>query len=452
MSFDLAKGTYVVVGLGLTGTATIDFLLGRGMKVAAFEEISEAAFKAAQEKYRGRDVLFFLKDFPLEVLGDCQGLFVSPGVPLTRSWVHEAKRRSVPVLGEMELASRYLKGSILAVTGTNGKSTTVSLLHRILSEGGKASSLKGNIGSPLITAVTEPPKDFYVVEASSYQLETIETFHPRVAVLMNVTADHLDRYEGMDDYAAAKGRIAMNQTPEDFFITNADDPTCVRLAARVKSRRVPFSLVNPQSYGGYATRDELVIKLEREDRYPLVMGELKGLHNQENTLAAILAATLMGAAPAVIRRACETYKPLAHRTEYIGTFKGMKFYDDSKGTNVGSVVMSLASFDQNVILILGGRDKGGDYGPLKALIRGKVKTLIVMGEARQKIGEALGREAPRFVSVENMREALEAVFAHGVVGDTVLLSPACSSFDQYKNYAERGDDFKKWARHFGEKT
>lgn len=440
----LAKGKYLVGGLGVTGLALIDFLLTQGVDILGFEELSETAFLSAKEKYESQGVPFYFKELPNVVLKNCQTVFLSPGVPPTRAWIQEAKQKKIPVMGELELASRYLDGSIIAVTGTNGKSTTVSLLHSILNSGGYKTSLKGNIGSPLITAVSELPRDFHVVEVSSYQLETIETFHPKISVILNVTDDHFDRHPSLEEYANTKGRIFMNQNEGDFLIINTDDPYCYRLAKKASAKVIPFSLVNHFQEGGFVDNHEMVIRLfDVETRYLLDACSLEGLHNQENMLVALLASTLLGVKEETIKNALKNFQPLRHRLEKIGTYRGLTFYDDSKGTNVGAVVMSLASFEKNVILILGGRDKGGNYAPLKPLIEGKGKGVILMGEARHMIARALEKTKPLYL-VSTMEEAVAKSYELGSPGDIVLLSPACSSFDQYKNYAERGDDFKKW--------
>ncbi len=451
----LTPGKYIVLGLGITGCALIDFLIEQKVEVVAFDEEEEEKFKKVTDKYSKeyskQKINFFFKNFPKKVFEDCQGVFVSPGVPLTRSWIQEAKTKKIPIIGELELASRYLQQGVVAVTGTNGKSTTVTLLDSILKEGGLKSGLKGNIGSPLITALAEPPKDIYVVEVSSYQLETIESFHPKISVLLNITEDHLERYKDCDDYARAKARIFMNQTANDTFIYNADDPYCLRMSKASPARPIPFSLVNSFVEGGFVDSEEMVMRIgEREDRYSLAECSLKGLHNQENMLAAILSAMILGVKKDSIAKALANFKSLSHRMELAGVYEGISFYDDSKGTNVGAVVMSLASFEKGVILILGGRDKGGDYSPLKSLISGKVKALIVLGEAKLKILEKLEGLCPTY-SVENIKEAVEKSFEMGSAEDVVLLSPACSSFDQYKNYAERGRDFQKWVSYFGER-
>ncbi|OGQ06829.1 MAG: UDP-N-acetylmuramoylalanine--D-glutamate ligase [Deltaproteobacteria bacterium RIFCSPLOWO2_12_FULL_40_28] len=435
-----------VIGLGKSGTDLLDFFCSQRIPCVGFEELSRENFEAALNTYASRGAKLFFKDFPKNEVKECDLFLISPGVPLTRPWLSGG----IPVVGELEFASRYLDGKILAVTGTNGKSTTVTLLDFIFKNAQCTSSLKGNIGMPLISAVNEPPSSFYVVEVSSYQLETIDTFHPFIAMMLNVTEDHLDRYQTIDEYAAAKARISMNQGPGDFFIYNADDPKCIHMAKKVKSKAIPFSLVNQLPEGGFVKKNALVIRYKGiEEMYPLNECSLQGLHNQENMLAAVLAATLAGVNSQSVRQALKSFTALKHRLEYVGEFLGMKFYDDSKGTNVGSVVMSLASFEKNIILILGGKDKGGDYAPLASMIKAKVKLLLVLGEAKNKIVSALG-SSTKTIKVSTMRDAIQKSFELGQKGDTVLLSPACSSFDQYKNYAERGTDFSHWVHYYGE--
>lgn len=437
-----------VGGLGVTGDSLIQYCTDHKIPCFAFDDASEEGFKRAKDRFQGRDVEFFFKVFPEWLFERTQEFLLSPGVPLTRPWVQEALKRKIPVTGELEFASRFLVGGVLAVTGTNGKTTTVSLIYTILKEGGVNSSLKGNIGSPLITAVAEPPRDVYVVEVSSYQLETIRSFHPKISVLLNMTQDHLDRYASMEDYIRAKGRIFENQTSQDFFIYNADDTACLRLARTCPARTLAFSLVNQVEEGAYIDGESFVISQGGSQmRYPKSLCRLEGLHNQENVLAATLACTVLGMSPDAIRKALPRFSAPPHRLQNLGLRRQMTFYDDSKGTNVGAVIMALASFDGNVILIMGGRDKGSDYTVLKSLVQSKVKTLILMGEAREKIYSQLRVKVPVTV-VADMKEAVAKVFEVGQPGDTVLLSPGCSSFDQYKNYEERGTDFKRWVEYF----
>src|SRR3990167_4703546 len=298
MNFALRKGLYVVVGMGLSGRASLRFLLNVGIDAVGLEELSRENWERARSEFPALREKIYFEELPKEIFGKAKGFIVSPGVPLTRTWAHEAKKRDIPVLGELEVASCHLEGSLLAVTGTNGKSTTVSLAHAILQSGGIRTALKGNIGDPLITAVSEPPSDWIVVEVSSFQLETVTTFHPKVSVILNITPDHLDRYAGMDDYAEAKGKIFMNQGASDFLIFNSDDSTTLRLSKKASARKLPFSLVNQFREGAFVDRNEMVVRFDnRENRYPVDLGPLVGLHNQENKLAAILSATVIGVSP-----------------------------------------------------------------------------------------------------------------------------------------------------------
>lgn len=440
--------SYLVIGLGKTGQALIEFLLARGESCIAFEELSEENYQLCLKKFQNPHLKLFFKELPSSVFDEVKEVLTSPGVPLTRSWVQQANHRGIPVIGELEFAFRYLQGSILAVTGTNGKSTTVSLCYEILKEGGGTVSLKGNIGDPLINAVRESPRDYYVVEVSSYQLETIKTFHPKISVFLNLTEDHLDRYSSMNEYGKAKAKIFMNQTSSDFFIYNADDPYCVRFSSDTKAKRLAFSLVNHLDEGGFIDGNDMVIRFGKlETRYPLKEASLQGMHQQENMLATLLACHAIGVSSSVIARVLKNFRGLPHRMELVGKYGGISFYDDSKATNVGSVVMSLASFEKNILLILGGRDKKGDYAPLKSLIEAKVKEVILIGEAALKIKDRLGSIKP-MILLPSMKEALEYCHQKASSGDTVLLSPACSSFDQYKNYEERGKDFRKWVQFY----
>jgi len=438
----------LIVGLGVTGRALLDYFSSQKIGVLALEEMSQEVFNKVVIDYADLGHEFFFEEVPLSKFSEIDFIVTSPGIPMTRLWAQEAKKRDIPILGELEFASRLIQGELISVTGTNGKSTTVTLIQAILERAGVSSSLKGNIGSPLISAVSEPPKTCYVVEVSSYQLETIERYHSKIAVLLNVSADHLDRYEGIDEYAQAKANVLLNQQASDFFVYNADDIFCSRIAKVAPSRKLPFSLVNHVSEGAFIDRQEMVVRIDgKEFRYSLEAASLRGLHNQENMLASLLVAHAMGVSSEVCRAVINDFKGLAHRVELVHVKNGISFYDDSKGTNVGAVVMSLASFGGNVILILGGRDKGGDYSPLKPLIKGKVKQLILMGEAREVIRQSLSDLVPTVV-VEDMHEAFEELKNNVRSGDVVLLSPACSSFDQYKNYAERGNHFKKLAQEY----
>jgi UDP-N-acetylmuramoylalanine--D-glutamate ligase len=434
-----------VVGLGASGMGVLRHLIAHGLPAVGLEEVSREAFERARSECAGKGMEVYFGTLPPDVRKKVTEVILSPGVP-PATWKAFATERGISLTGEYEFAARSLPGKIISVTGTNGKSTVVTLIHAFLEGAQKKSALKGNIGAAVVTALDEAVQDFYVLEASSYQLETVQASRAHVAVVLNVTADHLDRYDGMDAYAAAKERVTVNQGASDFFVFNDDDPYARKMGTRAAAKGLPFSLVNHFQEGGFVRGQDMVIRMNGiETAYALADCALKGLHNQENMLASLLVAHALGLPEASLRQTLKTFKGLKHRVEFVGRHRGMDFYDDSKGTNVGSVVMALASFKGNILLILGGRDKGGDYGPLKSLIRHKTKAVIVMGEARDLIAAALADvTAPRIV--DDMREAVAACYELGAEGDTVLLSPACSSFDQYRNYAERGDDFQRWAK------
>ena len=430
----------LILGYGVTGQALADFCDKQGWHYVIAEDNNTVS---RSSKFFKGQLARTHTNFATQKI--CC-LFHSPGVSLDHPLVLQARQEIIPVLSELELASHFIKGELIGVTGTNGKSTTVKLLNSLLCDAGLTSSLKGNYGSPLITAASEPPTFYCIVEESSYQLEIIDKLRHKFAVCLNITDDHFDRHRDIKAYAAAKGMITKNATPDDFFIYNHDDPWCVRLSHGTLAKKLPFSLVNRFEEGGFLEGENLVVRLSgREHVFPTTECSLIGMHNQENMLAALLVALNIKNDTATVtsyKKTLENFVPLPHRMEKFHVKDGITFIDDSKGTNVGAVVMALASLSGKIILLGGGVDKGGDYSPLKGLLQGKVKRLIVFGEAQKKMQQAL-KEAVEVTVVKDMREAVLAAKACATMGDTVLLSPACSSFDQYKNYRERGQDFQK---------
>lgn len=431
----------LIYGLGVTGKALAEFCENK--KFCYFITDQNKSLSWEGKYFQG--FLDSSHDFKAQKI---KFIIPSPGVPLTDPLVQKVLKEKIPIVGELELASLYLKGDFIAVTGTNGKSTTVKLINELLNDAGVESGLMGNIGFPLISAVSEPPKFWYVVEESSYQLELIGQMRHKVAVCLNVTDDHLDRYDSMAEYAQAKCQIIKNAEAGDWFVFNADDEFCVRMswvAKDKKQRLLPFSLVNSVKEGAFVEKEHFVVRLEgKEYQFDLKSCSLKGLHNQENMMAALLAVLVVNSKPEAVgayRKKLKNFSALQHRLEKVGSFNGVDYYDDSKGTNVGAVVMSLASFDQPVILIAGGKDKNSNYSPLKGLLKGKVKKLILLGEAKDKMHEVLKNSADT-VLANSMKEAVKVARACAAPGDVVLLSPACSSFDQYQNYKERGLDFQ----------
>lgn len=437
-----SSGLALILGYGLTGKALADF----------FEDQKIAYVICDDKNTVSRTGNFFRGVTSLDdvaVKSQIKMVFPSPGIALMHPWCLWAHDARIPVVGELELASFYLSGDFIAVTGTNGKSTTVMLINALLKDAGAAVGLYGNIGAPLIAAVREPTRSCYVVEESSYQLELVGGLKHRVAVCLNVTSDHLDRYKNLEEYAAAKARIFKNSSPDDFFIFNYDDGFCLRMSWQSKARNIPLSLVHCFVEGAFVEEDDMMIRFDdKEFRFPLADCSLKGLHNVENMLASLAAVLVYKndeASVASYRGTLKNFRGLPHRVEKFFSAGGIDFYDDSKGTNVGAVVMALAGFEKNVILIAGGRDKQGDYAPLQGLIKGKVKKLILLGEAKNAMEKSL-QGTTEIKLVDDMRAAVREAMVSAESGDTVLLSPACSSFDQYHNYEERGRDFQNCVR------
>ncbi len=436
-----SEDAILIYGLGVTGKALAEFCEKKKFRYFITDQNKNLAWQGkyfqgfidSSHDLKGKEIKFIIP---------------SPGVPLTDPLVQKVLKEKIPIVGELELASLYLKGDFIAVTGTNGKSTTVKLINELLNDAGIENGLMGNIGCPLISAVSEPPKFWYVIEESSYQLEMIGQMRHKIAVCLNVTDDHLDRYDSMAGYAKAKSHIIKNSQAGDGFIFNADDEHCVRMSWAAQDRKMhllPFSLVNAVGEGACVEQDQLVVRLDGiEYKFDLKACALKGLHNQENMMAALLAVLVVNSKSEAIKAyqgKLKNFSALPHRVEKVGSFDGVDYYDDSKGTNVGAVVMSLASFDQPVILIAGGKDKNSDYFPLKGLLKGKVKKLILLGEAKEKMHQVFN-DSVDTVLVHDMKEAVNVAHKNAVSGDIVLLSPACSSFDQYQDYKERGLDFQ----------
>jgi UDP-N-acetylmuramoylalanine--D-glutamate ligase len=371
-------------------------------------------------------------------------IVISPGVETEHPLLVAARGRGIPVWGEVELASRLTHARFLAVTGTNGKSTTTSLAGAMLAAAGIPSVVAGNIGTALCEVVPGLSAEHWVVaEISSFQLETIVTFRPRIAVLLNLAPDHLDRYADVADYYRAKARIFMNQTPEDAAILNAEEPLIPEYATGLRARPLLFSRVRTVGDGAFVRDGRVVVRREGRSAAVCPIAEIRilGVHNLENSLAAAAAAATVGATPEAIAAALRQFPGLPHRLEPVGERRGVRFINDSKGTNVGAVVKSLEGFARGVILIVGGKDKGGDFTPLRPLVESRVKRLLLLGQATDKIREQLRGACP-MEEVATLEEAVRRGAEVAESGDTVLLSPACASFDMFRDFEHRGDEFR----------
>ena len=447
---ELKDKRVLVVGLGKSGVASALFLKERGARVTVSDT------KSGDEL---RDEIPALLDQGITVETGGHGertfhgqdlIVVSPGVPVDAPPLVQARALGETVIGEIELASRFLSGPIVAITGSNGKTTTTALVGEILTAGGRPTLVGGNIGTPAISlAERATPESVIVLEVSSFQLETIEKFHPKIAVVLNVTPDHLDRHRTFEAYAGAKARILENQTDNDFAVLNADDPTCVAMAARTRAHVFWFSRRKEVQRGAWAHEGRILFRDDRGQREIMLTSEipLKGAHNLENVLAAVCAGSLMGCAPDRIRQAVREFKAVEHRLEYVATIRGVDYYNDSKATNIDATIKALEAFPGNIHLILGGKDKGSDYTVLNDLLRKRVKRVYTIGAAAAKIESQI--KNVEVVHAETLEHALHKANAAAEPGDVVLLAPACASFDQFKNYEQRGKAFKEIVRGLG---
>jgi UDP-N-acetylmuramoylalanine--D-glutamate ligase len=444
---DLTGKKIVIIGMGKTGIATARFLGKQGAKVAVTDEkpvdqLGSEFEQIAKEKW------LEIGDYNVRTLTGASMVVPSPGIPPHNDLLVEAQKKSIPVISEIELAYWFLKVPVIAVTGTNGKTTTTTLLGEILKYSGKKTFVGGNIGNPLIEYVEGSQKaDFIVAEISSFQLQWIEKFRPFIAALLNITCDHINYHGSFAEYRRIKTRIFANQTKADFAILNAADPEQKGLAQAVHSWVARFSSKNVLQKGISIKKNNILLRMPgaNEEQYPLSIINLPGLHNVENVMVAIMAARLCGCSQENIIAAVAAFRGLPHRIEFAGEKNSIKFYDDSKGTNVGSVVRALETFAKPVILLLGGRDKDGDFETLKPMLAAKAKKVILFGEARNRIASLIGDYTPTLKKTK-LREAIESAYKNAQAGDVILLSPGCASFDEFNNYKERGNYFKDIVR------
>jgi UDP-N-acetylmuramoylalanine--D-glutamate ligase len=439
----LAGRRVTVVGLAKSGIAAARLLAAAGADVRGTDAKPVASLGPDVAALGGIGVR--LVDGPAALDG-AELLVVSPGVPLYGEQLAPAQARLVPVIGELELAWRAMEADTIAITGTNGKTTTTALTGALLAEQSRPVFVGGNIGTPLAARALDFPSDGLVVaEVSSFQLETVEAFQPRVAAVLNVTPDHLDRHRSFARYLDAKARIFMNQTEQDCAVLNADDEAAASLAARTRAHVVWFSRQRTLEHGVFVQDGWLVARLNGHgDRIcPLDDIQLRGAHNVENVLAATACALWTGIDVEAIRRAVARFRAVAHRIEFVRDVAGVQFYNDSKGTNVASTIKALESFDERVVLIAGGKGKGQAWGPLAEAARGRVGHALLIGEDAQPIGAALAAVRIPVTFCGSMQEAVERARGLAAPGEVVLLSPACASFDMFDNFEHRGDVFKK---------
>jgi UDP-N-acetylmuramoylalanine--D-glutamate ligase len=452
-NLDVSGKRVLVVGLGKSGVASALFLKQHGAKVSVSDSKTE-------EQLHEHIPVLLDNGIAVETGGHGERTFqkqdmivISPGVPVNAPALEPARKMRVPIIGEVELAARFLKGKIIAITGSNGKTTTTALAGDVVAQGGVKTLVGGNIGTPAISLVPESTNDSYtVLEISSFQLETIEQFSPKIAAVLNVTPDHLDRHGTFQVYWEAKRRIFENQTASEFAILNADDPEAARMASGLKAQLRWFSRKQEVEQGAFVRGDRIFYKDAKGEREIMALSDmqLKGAHNVENVLAAVTIGAILEIPEAKIREAVKNFKAVEHRLEYVATVNGVEFYNDSKATNVDATIKALESFPKNIHIILGGKDKGSDYTVLKPLLQERVKRVYTVGAAAEKIESHIAGAAPitQAGTIENaVRKAMDAASP----GDVVILAPACASFDQFNSYEHRGKVFKELVHALAEK-
>ena len=444
----VAKRKLVILGGGESGVGAALLGKARGFEVFLSDK------SPLQDTYR--DVLL-ANEIPFEegVHSEDKILLASeviksPGIPDSVAIVQELHRRNIPVISEIEFAARYTDATLIAITGSNGKTTTTLLIYHLLREAGLPVGLAGNVGTSFAAQVIDNPKDYYVLEISSFQLDNMYDFRANVALLLNITPDHLDRYDyDFQKYVQSKFRIAQNQTCDDDFIYFAEsDALAAELGKRTLPAQMwPVSLKKKLDKGGFLSDGDLTARSHGQE-FSVHFDELpiQGPHNAINALSAILAAQTVGLTPEQIRAGLRTFTNAPHRLESVATIGGVEYVNDSKATNVDSVFYALGSFDRPIILIIGGVDKGNDYSQLEPLVRGKVKGMIALGTDTKKLTSFFGKITPQFHETQSLKEAVQTAQSWAKPGDVILLSPACASFDLFKNYQDRGEQFKEEVR------
>jgi UDP-N-acetylmuramoylalanine--D-glutamate ligase len=440
-----AGGRLVVLGAGESGAGAAYLAKQQGYEVFVSD------FGAIADKYKqqltGWNIRFEEKQHTEEEILKAVEVVKSPGIPEKAPIVKKLREKGIPVISEIEFAGRYTNANIIGITGSNGKTTTTSLTYHILKDAGVNVGLAGNIGNSFAYQVATEKFDHYVLELSSFMLDDMFQFRVNIAVLLNITPDHLDRYDyKMENYAASKFRVIQNQTAADYFIYCEDDPETMKMmeGRKIEAQQLPFSIKKKLSPGAYLDQDELIINTLKE-HFQMSINELalQGKHNIYNSMASGIVAKVLELRNETIRESMGSFRNIEHRLEFVAKISGINFINDSKATNVNSTWYALESMTTPVVLILGGVDKGNDYNMLKDLVKQKVKAIVCLGKDNRRIHEAFDDDVEVIVNTFSAQEAVQVAYHLAKKGDTVLLSPACASFDLFKNYEDRGTQFKQ---------
>lgn len=463
---DFLDKRVTVVGLGRSGIAAAHLLHAQGAHVTLTDQKTESDLGEGFSHLTNKGIKVRVGSDYQDILEQAECIVISPGVRSDLEVFTRARQRGIVVMGELELASQFVNVPIIAVTGTNGKSTTVTLIGQMLKQSGKRPFVGGNLGVPLADAAlsmlvkrgneeaTHPSFDVVLVEVSSFQLESIDHFHPWIAAMLNISPDHLDRYDSFEGYVDAKARIFTNQTQQDFAVFNLDDDLVKGMIPHSSGSPIGFThrnVLGPEVEGGACWRENsLVVTLRGQEETICSKDEirLQGIHNCENAMAAATIGLVAGCSVASIRDTLQTFPGLEHAMEFVQDRRGVRFVNDSKGTNIDATLKAIQSFEQPLILIAGGRHKGGDFSQLKGPIRERVKHVILIGESTPQIDAAIG-PWDRVSHADSLRAAVDLASEHAVAGDVVLFSPACSSFDMFVDYQDRGQQFKKLVKELG---
>ena len=444
---ELKDKRVLVVGAGKSGLAVAHFLKGKGAHVVLADSSTPAYPGGELDRLAADRVSLSLGGYPEVKRGSCDLVVMSPGVPLTVEPARSALEQGIELTGELELAYRFSSTPLVAITGTNGKTTTTTLLGEIFKNAGKNTLVGGNIGTPLVTEVERyGPQDLIVAEVSSFQLETTASFKPKVALILNITPDHLDRHGSMAGYTAAKAKIFANQEPGDFTVLNYDDPLTAALACSSRARVIFFSRRTALSEGVYVKEGKIITRLGGNEEFICGQDELgiPGTHNLENALAAVAAAKSLGVATNSLVYTLKMFKGVAHRLEFVAEINGVRYINDSKGTNPDASIKALEAFPEKIVLIAGGKNKGSDFGCFADKVKERARVLVVVGQSAGAIADAArARGFENILYAKDFKEAVLLAHQASRNGEIVLLSPACASWDMFNSFEERGDLFKE---------